>query len=91
MTSTIALANGTATSYWSRRFSFRFRRRPVGWDSRCCSPAAPLLRLLVSGRNPKAVRGDTHTDGDRQQGDLVSLLLLFQNKDSSLETSKCLT
>jgi hypothetical protein len=92
MTSLIALANDTATSYWIRRF-FRFRRRPAsvprGLGLRCYSPAAPPLRLLVSSRNSKAVRRDTHTD--RERGDLVCLILRFQNKGSNLKKSNCLT
>jgi hypothetical protein len=33
----------------------------------------------------RLIRGDTHTDADRQHGDLISLFLFFQNKEIGLK------
>jgi hypothetical protein len=36
----------------------------------------------------KLIGRDTHTDTHRQQGELISLLLFFQNKESRLKIDK---
>jgi hypothetical protein len=46
-----------------------------------------LISLLTKIRGVGEIDSQRHTDGitDRQQGDLINLLLLFQNKESRLK------
>lgn len=46
----------------------------------------PSLGLLVPSRHSKVVGGETHTH--IQQGELVSLVLFFQNNENRLKTSQ---
>jgi hypothetical protein len=42
--------------------------------------------IMISSVIKKLIGGDTHTDTHKQQGDLISLLLFFETKESRLET-----
>jgi hypothetical protein len=41
--------------------------------------------LIKIGSGGRKLEGGMHTDTPRQQGDLISLLLLLQNKESRLQ------